>query len=70
MYNVGYSTDDGYIRHLTVEEITTSVPTPVPSETEQTPTTSEQTESQTDTQNQENNKQHILDDEPNTGLVF
>ncbi len=67
-YKVEYTMDNGYIRHLTVEEITTSVPTPVPSETEQTPTTSEQTESQTDTQNQDNNKQHVLDDEPKTGL--
>ncbi len=73
-YKAEYTMDNGYIRRITFEEITASVPTPVPSETEQMPTTNEQTEnpteSQTETQNQETSKQHILDDEPNTGLVF
>ena len=72
-YKVEYTMDNGYIRHLTVKEITSTSTTEIPG-TEQTPTTSGQTgnptESQTDTQNQETNKQHILDDEPNTGLVF
>ena len=67
-YKVEYTMDNGYIRHFKIEEITASIPTPVPSETEQEETTSNPTESQKDTPNQESNKQHILDDEPKTGL--
>ncbi len=67
-YKVEYTMDNGYIRHFKIEEITASIPTPVPSETEQEENPSNPTESQKDTQNQESNKQHILDDEPKTGL--
>ena len=70
-YKVEYTMDNGYIRHFKVEEITSSTPKHETPETKPTETPSESTanptESTTDTQNQ-NNKQHILDDEPKTGL--